>query len=270
MLTIYSIEKRGTSKSWLAFSEKIAKKYLFQGTTLQNLFSFEFYKNSNEKEARFIDFSSIFILLRTQLENYAVFHHLFIGNCHTDEKILRFRLWELDGYLTYERIGNFDDPKNAIKKIAHDKGKETCIKAIGESIYFQRLDQNTRDYLVENALWRFTDNSLKNKNKNEWNIRISGIIANTGIKHDFLADWYAVSSRYIHTLFPSVVHMDVSNEEDEIMAQYVSTIQGAFITSFFITDFASKFAYAREFFDSCSDSEKEVINSFSKLGKDKL
>ena len=66
-------EKNKGDTRWFIFGSKIGKKFLTHTLTIHQLYSEEIYYNNEKEKTRFIDFGSMFSLLRIQLENYAVF-----------------------------------------------------------------------------------------------------------------------------------------------------------------------------------------------------
>src|SRR5574343_771472 len=147
-------------KRWFIFSEKIGKKYLKQAYTLQHIFADYIFIIKGDKQQRFIDFSSIFSLLRIQLETYAVFFHLFVDRCDMEEKIIRFRLWELDGLRSRQKYNKPTETVPADKIVIETKDIKDCIADINQFSYFKNLDKSTQEYLLKYANWRFNDSSL--------------------------------------------------------------------------------------------------------------
>ena len=260
-------EANANDNKWFIFSEKIGKKYLTQAYTLQHIFSNEVFIIKKGGKKLFVDFSSTFSLLRVQLENYAVFFHLFVDRCHIEEKILRFWLWQLDGlrerakYIKpqdKERIEAFKNNPNNI---------ENCISAINKCTYFKNLDAGIQDYLIKCSLWRFNDYSLKNTAKNKIRLAIDTMVMNTGIKETHFEDWYAFTSTHTHTNYWSVIQNDSFTDEEKMTTEYIAVMQAIYVTSFFIKDFCKIYEVARTFFNSLPINERDLINSFDVRGR---
>jgi len=260
-------EKNIDENRWFIFSAKIGKKYLTQAYTLQHIFANDIYIIHGGKEQRFIDFSSTFSLLRVQLETYAVFYHLFADRCNMEEKIIRFRLWELDGLRSRQKYRIPDDPGVAAKLQSEVKHIENCIYVINQFSYFKNLDKDSQDYLLKFAVWRFNDNSLRNRDKKKKRLSTDQMIMNTGLKETHFDDWYSIYSSHCHTTYWSVVQNDTVTEQEKITSEYVAIMQATFITSFFITDFFKIYETAKAYFNSLPMQEQEIINSFNVLGR---
>ena len=124
-------------------------------------------------------------------------------------------------------------------------------------------------FLINFANWKFSTESLKNKNKNngKWKLSINQMIMNTGLKKSLFNNWYSFTSTHAHTSYWSVVQNDSLTIEENITMEYVAIMQGVFITSFLIKDFCRIYETARNVFESLPDKEKDVINSFDNGGR---
>ncbi len=260
-------ETNSGNNNWFVFSEKIGRKYLSQAYTLQQIFQYDFYLIKNAKQQRFVDFSSMFVLLRTLLETYAVFFHLFVDNCSIEEKIIRFRLWELDGLRIRQK---YTLPEDALTRQKIEKEKvdiENCIKIIKQFDYFKKLEVKNQEFLIEKAAWRFTNNSLMNKDHNKKRLSIEQMTLNTGLKKALFENWYSFASTHTHTTYWSVVQSDTLTNEEKITSEYVAIMQASFITSFFIKDFCKIYDSAELFYNSLPSTEREIVDSFDLGGR---
>jgi hypothetical protein len=263
-----SIERKNIdSINWTTLSEKIGRKYFLQATTLQQIFANDLWLRENKDENRFLDFSSVYSLLRVQTETYAVFYHLFVDKCSADERLVRFRLWELDGLrLRHGYAPPEDDEINAMLSVELEYLRN-MPGLIAQNSFFKQLDKNQQTYLLSKALWRFSSESLKNKEKRHWKLSIEKMILNTGIKQTIFSDWYAFTSTHAHTTYLSVVQTSSVSPDDIRMLGYVAIKQASFISSFMIKDFCSIYKVAKETFNSLTDHEKKVVDSYNNGGR---
>lgn len=252
---------------WFVFSEKIAKKFLTQAYTLESLFSNDVYFVKNGKEVRFVDFSSLVTLLRIQYENYAVFFHLFgDAKCDMEEKIVRFRLWQLDGLKT--RQGYVRPVDTKVDLAAELREMEEIKQIIRGFGFFTDLDKTRQDFLLDKAAWRFSATSLIGNDKSKWRLSIEQMIMNTGLKEGHFQDWYSFSSVHAHTCYWSVVQNDSLTDDEKTTAEYVAIMQASFLTSFLVKDFTRIYTFAKEIFDSLPQKEQEIINELNHGGRD--
>jgi hypothetical protein len=267
---ISNIESKNTDDNrWFIFSEKIARKYLNQAYTFQQIIQDDIYFTKGNEEIRFIDFSSMFSLLRVQLENYSVFYHLFADKCQIEEKIIRFRLWELDGLRSIERYEKPNDPDISNRLNKNRRDIEYCISVINGFDFFKNLDSKQQDWLTKYANWKFSSESLKNKDKGKWKLSINEMIMNTDLSETLFSDWYSYTSTHTHSSYWSIIQNDTLTLEEKITMEYVAIMQGVFVTSFLIKDFCGIYEAARFVFDSLPKNEQDVIDSFNNGGRKK-
>lgn len=254
-------ESNKNDQRWFTFSGKIGKKFLAQALTLQHIFSYETYLLIDGDKKRTFDISSVDSLLRVQLETFAVFFHLFIDKCDMSEKIVRFRLWELDGLRNRNK---FISPENPLL-IANANSISECIAAIEKTSYFKKLDNKTQNILLKDAIWKFTDESLKSKKSKR--ISIERMIMRTGLNLVMFDNLYSFASTHSHTLYWSVVQNNTLTVEEKITAEYVSLMEASFICSFFIKDLCQIFTVTKETFSSLPINNQEIINYFNTAGR---
>lgn len=257
------------NNSWFIFSEKIARKYLNQAYTFQHIIQDDIYFTKGNKQLRFIDFSSMLSLLRVQLENYSTFHHLFADKCQMEEKIIRFRLWELDGLKSIEKYQESNNTDISHRLSKNNKDIEYCISIINGFDFFKNLDTKQQEWLIKYANWKFSSESLTNKDKKEWKLSINQIITNTGLNESLFNDWYSFTSTHTHSSYWSIVQNDTLKLEEKIIMEYVAIMQGVFVTSFFIKDLCGIYDVAQKVFDTLPINEQEVVDSFDRGGRKK-
>lgn len=259
-------ESNKNEQRWFVFTEKIGKKFLAQAYTLEHIFAYDTYFEKKGESVRFIDFSSINSLLRVQLETYTVFYHLFAEKCDMGERIIRFRLWELDGL----RIRHKFIPPGSEQFLENEKSIDNCIDVIRKLAYFRNLDIKTQDFLVKYAAWKFTDSSLKNSDNNKKRISIEQMIMRTGLDPKMFNDWYSFTSMHSHTSYWSVIQNDTLTLGEKITAEYVALMEANYISSFFIKDLCRLFDVTKTAFDQLPINDQEIINSFNDSGRKQL
>lgn len=259
---IIQIEKNNSKNNhWYTFSEKIARKYLYQSYSLEQIFK-------NQEKRKYLDISSISSLLRIQIETYLIFFHLFIDKCEMEEKILRFKLWELEGLKNIKKI------KPKIIKQKNLKNEEIdikkCISEIEEIPYFKNLNVKIQKYLIKFSFWRYDQESFKNIDTNkEIHIRISieKMLIKLNLKEEIFNNLYSFTSTHIHSSYWSIIQNLTLTEEDSITHKYTSIMHASFISCFLIKDLCKIYDCAKVFFNKFSENEKNIINSFEISGR---
>jgi len=250
--------------NWFVFAPMIGRKYLLQLHTLQQLLSNQEPKG---KANYLIGASSVFVILRMQLETFAVFHHLFVAGTDVSEKIVRFRLWELDGIRTRARYTVPVDP-SVVQKIKEEATYANEVEdVIRQTTYFQNLSVEKQNFLLNKACWRFTDSSLQQADKNNRRLSIEQLTRNTGLKPDLFQDWYSIYSMHAHTGYFSVVQQEQITEEEQWVTKFIALQQAIFLTCFLIKDFTRIFGSARAYFHSLPLKEQEAVISREQMGR---
>lgn len=261
------IKRQNSGKTdWFTFSEQIGIKYITQAKTLHQIFSVDTYDHTTNR--KIVDLSSLTLLNRVQLETYGVFYYLFIDGCEIDEKITRFRLWELDGLNTIQRYSHPNDIDIQDKLASQRKEIDDTINIVKENKFFKELSNGKKDYLLKNYTWRFTSESLEHRDKNKWKLSINDMIMRTGLKKSLFEDWYAFTSTHAHTTYWSVVQNNTLTPEDDLIVEYVAIMQSIFINCFLIIDFCKIYDSAKKNFDSLDLKTQEFVRSFDSKGRD--
>lgn len=257
----------GATTNWFVFAPMIGRKYLTQLRSLQQLFEGSPSVAADAGSHRLIDASTLLVMLRMQLETFAVFHHLFIFGTDVSEKIVRFRLWELDGIRTRAKYIVPEDPAIVQKlkeELTHEKHLEDIIR---QTSYFSQLSPEKQAFLLHKACWRFTDASLQQTDKNKRRLSIEQLTHNTGLKPDLFQDWYSIYSMHAHTGYFSVVQHEQDSEEEQWITKLVALHQAIFMTCFLIKDYTRIFSSAKDYFTSLPLDEQHAITSREQMGR---
>jgi len=255
--TINIIEQQNRNDNrWFVVSEKVARKFLNQAHTIDFLFSNGIFIN----EERLIDFSSLFSLLRNQFENYAVFYHLFVDSvCEMEEKILRFRLWELDAIKTRQKYKSVDQDEKFLKL---ENDLNTCLEIIKKIPMYQNLSPKNQKFLAKNACWKFTSESLQSTTDFKKRISINEMIMNTCIREATFKGWYSYSSTHIHTSYWSVIQNNSLTDQEKAVAEYLAVTQANLLTAFLLEDLHKIYKVGNEGFGGLPQSVQNIIKDY--------
>lgn len=245
---------------WWTFGIKFAKKFLIQATTLRALYSINITFENDSNEERIVDFSSLYALLRTHFEAYAVYCHLFVRCEDIEENIIRFRLWEIHSYKMRQNHYKFKEEIYREKLEGENdyiNKQENFIRTLS---YYQKLPINRQNFLLKNTAWRFTTESLKHDDKRKWNKSISSVLLDSDIDDTFIKDVYHEFSNHIHPSIMGLYEYESAKEQDKINHEYIATMHSNMIICFFI-DKTRKFN-DNGYYASLSEMNREVIESF--------
>jgi hypothetical protein len=252
-------------RRWFAFAPKICIKFLNQAFTLQLLFSDKQLEVSGRPSQPFEDLSAIYSTLRMQFETHALFYHLFIPCNDIEENILRFRLWELDGMRSRITINAGSTQTLSAKMIADQNYQQVIEQTIINLPYYQALDAKTQKFLLDRAVWRFTDAGLAAKAFKP--ISYDQLIRQTGINETVYADVYAYLSMHTHPSYVGIVQSFSSTDEETSKGRYVAIIHASFVTAFMIEDLSARFVQGSEHLRSLSEFDMSVYKSVRDGGR---
>lgn len=121
---------------------------LYNGTALFN--------PSTKKDVNYHDISSIFILIRSQIESYLTFFYLNTQSANIDQSNFRVNLYDLSGL---NRRQNFpaNSPAIIAKKQSEKQEMDKLEKAIIENSYFTNLPPKRQKHLLKRKPAREVD-----------------------------------------------------------------------------------------------------------------
>lgn len=252
---------------WWTFGVKMARKFLIQTTTLQTIFLSDVIFDGDDEKNRIIDFSSIFILLRGLSETYATYYHLFMPCENIEENIIRFRLWELDGYLSRQKqyLNRWDpNDKRLIEENNYIENVKHVIKGFN---FFSNLPENKQDYLIKYTAWRFSTESLNQSNKRYWKSSISQLLKQTDIKESIYSEMYYEFSNHAHSGFLSVAQNNLITQTEKIQHLQAGILFASYYTCFMIVGLKKRYSEAKEYYSNIDKEQQSIIDSFIESGQ---
>jgi hypothetical protein len=93
--------------SWRYHSQTIIGRIVFTShsiVTLSNGFEYAHYKRADKINT--IDYPSLFVLTRTLIESYLTLCYIYNNDKSDEEKIFRYKLWEVSGLISRQSWGN--------------------------------------------------------------------------------------------------------------------------------------------------------------------
>jgi hypothetical protein len=144
-------------ENWQAYFEGLVLKFYFNGFTIYNIlkgFKMEtVYFSKQLGETRIIDYPSLKILLRSQLECILMFNHLFINAESTDEKRLRVCSWILHSLIGRENFSA--ETESARQQKERDKIRIRELRDEVQTLNsFNSLSKNQQEALLKSGSGR--------------------------------------------------------------------------------------------------------------------
>ncbi|MEK7432568.1 MAG: hypothetical protein AABZ74_05500 [Cyanobacteriota bacterium] len=255
----YFIQNNTLNPFLLSSADILTKKFLLHGFSINNLFI-----NKTEfddevfKEYGGHDALSIWTLLRSQFESYAVFNHIFI-NPKTEEDIhIRCALWVISG-LKY-RNRHIPKTKEAEdKKLASIETINDYETKIQNQPSFKSLDEDNKNKFLrfmKDKEWQFFIEEHKIK-------KIAGfseMILRAGFSKRIFEQFYNQLSLYSHPTYVAIHQLNSEGWEDFVptLSKFGVECSTRFISAMII-DYCKIFPQATKFFNKLPKEVKYLI-----------
>lgn len=245
--------------TWKRSLETLTSKILFTSNsliTLSNGFKLQSFKNPN-LSAPIIDISSLYILTRAIIENYVTLCYIYNNDLSEEEKIFRYKLWEVSGLITRQ---NFEDPNGFHKTDQIAKEAEIIKKILSEiesSEEYKSLDKRKLNKLQSHGLPRI----------DSWH----KLINESKLNRFLFANAYSLFSEYAHSEYLSVLQIEQSNYYANSKDTTDNAVFPLSITKMIITllikFYVQNFKVAEEYFNSCPAEYKVTVRILSNIAE---
>jgi len=272
--TIEEIEKGlKDSTEWFVFCSKIGKKFLlhlksFIFNVNQDLLNLQIdgINISNE-----LDISILYTNLRLQMDTYSTFHHLFIHKGDWEEKIIRFRLWEMDALISRQNFSKDRIIDNSSQLESEKKQLIEIYQEIKRLDFFKDLNQKEKSKLIKisdgkflYANWKFDKNLLSQNNyKYTW----TELALNTGLKPEIYSDMHNFTSMHVHSSYISILQNEQITNYDKHEIRMVNLRVSCYLTCLYLDDLCARFKLAKNVAKKLNKNEFGIIETFIKHGR---
>lgn len=243
---------------WKYYFETLIHKLIFNSYSILELSKGFKIKSSNEKiSAEIIDYSAIIILTRATIENYLTLDYIYLNNLPEEEKLFRFKLWEISGLISRQKFSINDNQDFTLKK---EKEKE-IIEKIKEEILnmpeYKNLDKSKIRKLNTFGLAR----------KDSWHT----LISNSQLNKDIFPDSYSLFSNYAHSEYLSILQLrqsslnptDPNNTSNIRLCLTIIRILNSLIINWLVSNYKN----LEEVFNLTPDEIKRAIRIWASIGK---
>lgn len=263
------------SDKWFVFCGKIGKKFLihlksFVFNITQGLTKIKIDEIAISNE---FDISVLYTNLRLQIDTYSTFHHIFLHEGDWDEKIIRFRLWQMDSLISRQSFSHNRISEKLPQYESEKKEIAEIFEIINSFDYFKNLSDSEKKRLVKYndeeimyANWKFDKSLLKGKkDKYSW----ADLTLNSGLKSEIYSDMHNFTSMHVHSNYLSILQNDQLIEKDKHAIRIVSITLSSYLIALYLDDLCNRFGSAKKVTESLNANEVEVIKSFLKTGRER-
>lgn len=191
--------------SWNLHLQTLIAKIIFTSHSIVALslgYDYGFYKR--REKIRIIDYSSLFTLTRALIENYVTLCYIYNNELPEEEKIFRFKLWEVSGLISRQNFDtlNLENDKSITEEINKKKEAERLliekimndIRALPE---YGKLDSRKLNQLSTYGLARVQS----------WQM----LIQQCDLGTELFSTCYSFFSSYAHSEYLSILQISQAN-----------------------------------------------------------
>lgn len=267
MMSVYSIREK--KQDWERHANLLIDKFAIHSSTLFHVMQgMVEHKSSTQDQIKMgYDLFSINALIRTLIETYITFHHIFVSPEDKDEMKLRFMLWQLDGLLEkrkFEISPSILSEVETILKQDEKRIKNICDEIEQNSVYLKMAKaEQLKIYECTSTrikvIWKFNISiDLKIHQ-----LKIIELVRQVCCTEAFV-NTYKYSSIHTHSGYLSIEHFDkmrgkvVSNEYTDPLIRLA-----IYLTTFMIRDMSDTDKASKDGFSRLSAGVQNFINGIA-------
>lgn len=186
------------TQNWMYHSQTLVIKIIFHVHSMISLSDgFKITpKYILAREINVRDSASILILCRAVIESYITLCYLYNNEHSLEEKIFRYKLWELSGLISRQNLTG-STPELVEKKIQEKEVIDRILREIKNMPEYSSLDKKRLNQLRGYGLPRI----------DSW----QSLIKQSNLKDEILSGMYSLASNYAHSEYLAILQLSQSN-----------------------------------------------------------
>jgi len=257
------IEAVGDAKvqipSWKYHAQTLVGKIIFTSysiLSLSNGYEYGFFKRT--EKTQITDHTSMFVLTRALIENYVTFCYIYNNSLSDEEKIFRFKLWEVSGLISRQTWGDTTNEEVLKKKEAERLLIEKILLEIQNIPEFQNLDKRELSKLQKHGLPRLYN----------WH----ELIEMSELRKEMFAVIYSYFSTYAHSEYLSILQLSQASLNSQHPAN-ISNVQLSLgivrmIISMSIDFYVTNFKSAEIIFNTFPKDIRNAVFVWKSIGRE--
>lgn len=199
----------------------------------------------------FVDYPSLYSVMRTAFDSYATLHYIFVNPKSEDERRLRMDAWKLDAYKDRQPIRTHNE-EDAAKKLAESKTIEELRESIMANPAYLSFDKEVQK--------RLRSGNWKGKTSYGDMGKLAGFDEGEDKDAITIAQTYGFFSGYAHTSYLAV--MQLAQMDDTNRERFASSAMafGHIVMSHMINDLLTVFPEASHLLDDARYIRKILID----------
>lgn len=248
-------EKKIAVPQWLKESETILKKFLFHGTTIHQIYAGVTLNSTFYQEVSgsiIIDFASAKVILRSQLETFLMFHHIYVNGANDDAKQLRYYAWY---YASLHQRQGFPATTDFAKaqKEKDLTEMENIRQAIQKLDTFRLITPGQQQALLKEGNGKLFRN---------W----AQLLSDVGfVKGHVMSDLYTMLSIYTHTEALSILQMSQHDAEFVAYQRKLDLHHSKLLVCMMAVSLCNLHPFIKERFDNLPDATRWDIEIYHQM-----
>lgn len=245
--------------TWQLYIEALIHKLIFCSRSICDLTKGSILKSRKYNlEANIMDYPSIYILTRAAIENFLTLDYIFYNDLPIEEKLFRFKLWEVSGLLSRQNFHSTNIEEYEKKKASERQTIATILDEISKMPEYSNLNRAHLSKLRKYGLPRLES----------WN----SLILTSKLKKSLFGDAYSLFSNYAHSEFLSILQFRQSsvgarNPHVQDLVSICLTIVRC-LNSLSIEWLTENFDECRTYFNNLPKDLQSSIRIFVGIGKE--
>lgn len=245
--------------SWKYHTQTLVGKIIFTAHSILNVsngYDYGFYKRKGN--IQIIDYTSMFILTRALIENYLTLCYIYNNSLVDEEKIFRYKLWEVSGLISRQNWGDTTNEEILKKKESERLQIENILQEIQKIPEYQNLDKRALNKLQKHGLPRIYN----------WH----ELIEMSNLRKDFFSNMYSYFSTYAHSEYLSILQLNQISLNSRHLSN-ISNVQLSLsvvrmIISMSIDFYVSSFKSAELTYNTLPDEIRNAVLIWQKIGRE--
>ena len=251
------VDNKIKDEGWRYYAETLAIKFTFSANTLSNIISGSNIDSPLSKvSTKIIDVSSLFTIMRTQIENYLTYFYLFVQPDSIQMQNYRFLIYELSGYQSRQKFPPLTTYAANKQKFERNRMDE-IISQLHENDFFNSLPENEQKRIVKEKKAKLTS----------WNT----LLDESKLTVEIFKKSWNLYSNFAHSEFASLMQVRSFLEEPykTISSRNLVIFTALMLISVFIKDFSQLYREIEIRYKIISIDDQEVIELFNRLAQKK-
>lgn len=252
------VENKIKDENWRYYAETLAIKFTFSANTLSNIVSGSNIDSSLSKvSTKIIDVSSLFTIMRAQIENYLTYFYLFIQPDSVQMQHYRFLMYELSGYQSRQKFTPLTTYTANKQKFEKNRINE-IISQLHENDFFKTLPEKEQERIIKE----------KKAKLSTWNT----LLDESKLTSEIFKKSWNLYSNFAHSEFASLMQVKSFLEEPykTISTRNLVIFTALMLISVFIKDFCQLYREIEIRYKIIPIDDQEVIELFNRLAQKKF